>query len=123
MPFGRSRNVLSHASLARPKCSIATKESAPHTTAQRDRTRTFVRGCSRERSIRGSATLAKYSRSDAVVISSSVALDLFLLMQRFDHARADLSIPFVHVSHMLTHDHVWHISARWLRPASAIRST
>src|SRR5690606_19928309 len=48
----------------------------------------------------------KYSRIDAVAISSSAGLDFLLPMRRFDHGSADSSIPRRDIrawSHMITH--------------------
>jgi hypothetical protein len=44
IPFGRSRNVRNHASLALPKYSIPTKELAPQITAHTDSTKMLESG-------------------------------------------------------------------------------
>ena len=71
IPLGRWRNVFSQSSLASPKSSIATNESAPDRTATSDRTRILASGCSRVRSMRGSGIAAKYCIIEAVLLCSS----------------------------------------------------
>lgn len=64
IPLERSRNAFRNSCRHFPHGSTATGECPPQMIANRDRTRTHVNRCLRERLTRGSGTRSKYSNID-----------------------------------------------------------